>query len=148
MKLADLRHNADITRLDEIDDQAKKRVEKYKAAIRLLSECETSYRPYYDRGNAKWRVDFPDRDSEEGDLLYVACEFAGTGLYYPYNDSAAAGLEHSGHAHSFSGVIRALLDDPAGFTVGGFEECYSGQELGLLEKLRQKLLSDEGEKGE
>ena len=38
VKLADLRHNSDMTRLDEIDDYALKRAEKYKAAIRLLEE--------------------------------------------------------------------------------------------------------------
>lgn len=38
VKLADLRHNSDMTRLDEIDETALKRVEKYEAAMRLLSE--------------------------------------------------------------------------------------------------------------
>ncbi len=38
VKLADLRHNSDLTRLDRIDEAAIKRVEKYRAAIELLSE--------------------------------------------------------------------------------------------------------------
>ena len=38
VKLADLRHNSDLSRLDRIDEAALKRVEKYRAAIRLLSE--------------------------------------------------------------------------------------------------------------
>ncbi len=38
VKLADLRHNSDLTRLDEIDEAALQRVEKYRAAIRLLTE--------------------------------------------------------------------------------------------------------------
>ena len=38
VKLADLRHNSDLTRLDEIDETALKRAEKYKAAIQLLAE--------------------------------------------------------------------------------------------------------------
>ena len=38
VKLADLRHNSDLTRLDEINETALKRVEKYKAAMQLLSE--------------------------------------------------------------------------------------------------------------
>lgn len=29
VKLADLRHNSDLTRLDEIDDKARNRIEKY-----------------------------------------------------------------------------------------------------------------------
>ncbi len=38
VKLADLSHNSDLTRLDEINEAVLSRVEKYKAAIRLLSE--------------------------------------------------------------------------------------------------------------
>ena len=36
VKLADLRHNSDLSRLDAIDDKAIQRVEKYKKAIALL----------------------------------------------------------------------------------------------------------------
>lgn len=36
VKLADLRHNSDETRLDHMDDWARKRAEKYRAAIALL----------------------------------------------------------------------------------------------------------------
>ena len=38
VKLADLRHNSDLTRLDVVDERAKERAEKYKKAIELLSE--------------------------------------------------------------------------------------------------------------
>ncbi len=38
VKLADLRHNSDLTRLDEVSDAALMRVEKYRAAMQLLSE--------------------------------------------------------------------------------------------------------------
>ena len=38
VKLADLSHNSDLTRLDEVNEAALNRVEKYKAAIKLLSE--------------------------------------------------------------------------------------------------------------
>ena len=37
VKLADLKHNSDLTRLDVIDENAKQRVEKYKQAIELLT---------------------------------------------------------------------------------------------------------------
>ena len=37
VKLADLRHNSDSTRLDKIDDYAIKRAEKYKRAMALLT---------------------------------------------------------------------------------------------------------------
>ena len=38
VKLADLRHNSDLTRLNRIDERDLARVEKYRAAIRLLEE--------------------------------------------------------------------------------------------------------------
>lgn len=36
VKLADLRHNSDISRLDEVDEKALERVRKYEKAIELL----------------------------------------------------------------------------------------------------------------
>ena len=36
VKLADLRHNSDLTRLDDIDDAARKRVEQYAQALAIL----------------------------------------------------------------------------------------------------------------
>ena len=38
VKLADLRHNSDLTRLDHVDARALSRVEKYQKAIELLEE--------------------------------------------------------------------------------------------------------------
>ena len=38
VKLADLRHNSDLSRLDEIDEYALRRNEKYKAAIEFLTK--------------------------------------------------------------------------------------------------------------
>ena len=38
VKLADLRHNSDLTRLDTVDDKAKARAQKYAQAIALLKE--------------------------------------------------------------------------------------------------------------
>lgn len=104
-------------------------------------------RPHYDRRKKTWRVDFEDRDSEEGNLLYVAGEFAKTGLYFPYNDSETKGREYPGHAHSFEGVLHALLDDPAGFTIEGFEVYYSEQERDMLRAVQKRLrevIRDEG----
>ena len=39
VKLADLRHNSDLSRLDAPDEKALARVEKYKKAIALLTEA-------------------------------------------------------------------------------------------------------------
>ena len=38
VKLADLRHNSDLSRLDFVDEKALARVEKYRKAIRILEE--------------------------------------------------------------------------------------------------------------
>ncbi len=41
VKLADLAHNSDLTRLDEVDDKAIERVNKYKQAIFILENAES-----------------------------------------------------------------------------------------------------------
>lgn len=38
VKLADLKHNSDLTRLDTVDEKALKRADKYKIAIEILEE--------------------------------------------------------------------------------------------------------------
>ncbi len=38
VKLADLRHNSDLSRLDTVDEKALKRKDKYSEAIRLLTD--------------------------------------------------------------------------------------------------------------
>ena len=38
VKLADLAHNSDLTRLDTVDEKARARAQKYAQAIRLLEE--------------------------------------------------------------------------------------------------------------
>ena len=38
VKLADLRHNSDLSRLDTVEEKALERAEKYRKAIRLLEE--------------------------------------------------------------------------------------------------------------
>ena len=38
VKLADLAHNSDLTRLDKIDERALERAEKYKKAMAILTE--------------------------------------------------------------------------------------------------------------
>ena len=47
LKLADLRHNSDLTRLDIVDDAALRRVEKYHAAIELLSLHRNNRSKYF-----------------------------------------------------------------------------------------------------
>ena len=40
VKIADLKHNCDTSRLDVVDEQVKARVKKYKQALRLLKKGE------------------------------------------------------------------------------------------------------------
>lgn len=42
VKLADLRHNSDVTRLDSIDEKTARRLKKYSRAIRLLEAVENN----------------------------------------------------------------------------------------------------------
>ena len=42
VKLADLRHNSDLTRLDVVDQKALDRVEKYRRALELLEKSPRS----------------------------------------------------------------------------------------------------------
>ena len=97
------------------------------------------YIPHYNQDKGCWEVEFPNRATEEGNLLYVACEYLWTSLYYPYNTDETKGKEYSGHAHSFDDVICAVLHDPAGFSIEGHEKYYSQQERDLLAKLQEKL---------
>ena len=103
----------------------------------INAQNRASHRPYYDRTKKCWRVIFPDRNAEEGDLLYVASEYAGTGLYFPYYTTKAMGGR--GHDHYFKGVLEALLDDPEGFSIQGLEDYYSQQEIRMLVAIQRKL---------
>lgn len=38
VKIADLRHNSDLSRMDSVDEKALKRAEKYREALRVLGE--------------------------------------------------------------------------------------------------------------
>lgn len=40
VKLADLAHNSDLTRLDKVDDKAIERINKYKQAVLILERAE------------------------------------------------------------------------------------------------------------
>lgn len=37
------------------------------------------------------------------------------------------------------GVLESLLDDPEGFSIQGFEDYYSKQEIEMLEAIQKKL---------
>ena len=98
---------------------------------------KSTKRPYSDGRHRRWKVEFADRDPEEGDLLYVASEYARTGLYFPYRTKDTKDWQE--HAHGFEGVIEALLEEPESFSIEGFEEYYSRQELEMIKAIQEKL---------
>lgn len=99
-------------------------------------------RPFYDELQRTWKVDIPGWGVEEGELLYVIGEYTRSGLWYPFTMAESAERGYQYHEHTFTGVVEALLSDPSDFSVAGFEEFYSKQELELLEKLQTKLLEE------
>lgn len=99
-------------------------------------------KPFYDELQRTWKVDIPGWGVEEGELLYVIGEYTRSGLWYPFTKAESAERGYQYHEHTFSGIVEALLSDPSDFSVAGFEEFYSKQELELLEKLQTKLLEE------
>lgn len=85
-----------------------------------------------------WKV-VTECGREEGDATYIASEFVKDGLYYPFHSEPSCKEQHHNHAHDFATVISFLLKRPEYFSVAGFEEYYSRQELELLDKIKTKL---------
>jgi hypothetical protein len=56
IKLADLRHNSDISRLDEADGKAYERIEKYKKAIEVLGSAPSKNQALKPRSLAEERL--------------------------------------------------------------------------------------------
>lgn len=98
--------------------------------------------PVYNRSKGIWKV-YIDGRLEDGDVLYVSCEFAGAGLIYPFHTKQSRKDGWHDHEHGFSAVLGALLEDecPEEYSVEGFEEYYSKQELEMLRKVQEKLLA-------
>jgi len=100
-----------------------------------------SDKPYFDEENDCWAVD-TDHGHEEGDLLYVVSEYVRGGLYFPFSYGPDGARDHE---HEFELVIQSLLYDPKTFSIEGYEEYYSAQELKLLKAIQDKLLEKSGE---
>ncbi len=67
-------------------------------------------------------------------LSYQDCveEFACVGLYYPYHLEGFDEKNYQPHAHSFEALVREILENYAIFSIDGFEEYYSKQELEFI----------------
>ena len=116
VKLADLRHNSDLSRLDKVDEKAIARVEKYAKAIRLLENIHNT--PEY---VAKKKADAEGyKDNIRGCLIGGA---AGDALGYPvefygvtdiYGDYGLHGItEYELDRHSG----KALISDDTQMTL-------------------------------
>ena len=97
---------------------------------------------YPHRDDDGWKVDFLDRPSENGDLLYVVSEYIHDGLIYQYSIDG-----NQGHSHGFEGVLSTVLDSVVNgkeISFTGFEDDYSEQEMRVLQKFIGKLKTDCG----
>ena len=103
--------------------------------------------PHYCKKANEWRcmVSYPwaERAYEErGDIEYVMGEFAGYNETYDYNWREEAREDRwQDHAHDFAGVLLSILRTPEHFSVEGFEEQYSKQQMKLMEAVRDKVLA-------
>ena len=82
VKMADLRHNGDLTRLDVVDEKALKRVDKYKEAISILTEAEEKdfeFQTEEARMTYELLKIATELDARESSANCVISEYTGTG---------------------------------------------------------------------
>ena len=89
--------------------------------------------PHYDKRSRQWSVNIDDR-TETGSVDYVVSEYIRDGVIYDFGDGD--------HVHSFEEVLMKAIEDPESFSIEGFEDQYSQQELNIINKLVQKLRED------
>ena len=99
-------------------------------------DCSRKCIPYYDEENDIWVCEFPDRKitREEGCLEYIVSEFIGDGLGFHYYVNGEVD-----HEHTFEGVLSNIMYSYETFSITGFEEEYSAQEIRVINKLIEKL---------
>ena len=108
--------------------------------------------PHYSKKKNTWRVkikyEYKGKKysrTEEGSLTDVVCEYLNTSLYFPFwldenRDEDSISLQP--HDHSFDNMLSWLLHNPEHFSIDGFEEYYSKQEIELMHAFQKKLLED------
>jgi hypothetical protein len=97
--------------------------------------------PHYDKAMECWKVVVDGRE-EAGSVNYVASEFAKCGLIYPFHMDEKSEEEYHEHEHSFEEVIADLLLDEHAefFSIEGFEEYYSPQEIKMLTQIKKRIM--------
>lgn len=96
--------------------------------------------PYYDKKEDIWKCEFADRNikEESGSLEYIISEFIQDGLSYHFSIN-----DKVDHEHTFKEVLMHILNNYNTFSIIGFEHEYSKQEIGVINKLIEKLKSVE-----
>lgn len=94
--------------------------------------------PVYGRNSKCWHLN-TEHGTEVGDALYIAGEYARTGVVYPFHSESPEHEKHHKHEHCFEGVVEFVMSAPRYFSIDGFEEYYSVQERNMLQKLWEKI---------
>ena len=114
-----------------------------KAKKLILSDESLSNSPIPTRvGDSNtWVVKTKSQKTEIGDLDYIASEFVESSVIYRFHNYYKYGKEgHHDHGHSITAVLDAIVNNPEGVTIEGFEDDYSKQEINFLNAFRNKLL--------
>jgi hypothetical protein len=125
-----------------IEDKNKDYTNIQKAEELIKSDEKLSNSPIPKRiGNSnKWVVK-TEFQTEIGDLDYIASEFVKGGVIYQFHNYDADGKEmYHDHGHSITTVLYAVMNNPKEFSLDGFEDDYSQQEMDFLKAVRDKLL--------
>ena len=102
--------------------------------------------PHYCTRANEWRcmVDYPGAErkyEERGDIEYVMGEFTQYGQVYHFHCAEPSQIDGwQDHEHDFAGVLWTLIRWPEQFSIEGFEEDYSRQEIELIKTVRERLL--------
>lgn len=97
-----------------------------------------THMPFYDRSKGVYRIFFNDGYDEEGDIDYIVSEYIGDCRIYHFTING-----NRDHEHDFAGVLADIAYCKGkGFSIEGFEEEYSKQEIRIIEKYLNKLKED------
>lgn len=103
----------------------------------LKKKYHGCYIPTFDEQYGIWVVDTV-YGVEYGDASYVAAEFCGKNVIYPF-DISSSDCRNGDHEHDFDAVIENVLENPLTFSVEQYKEDYSHQELEVLDCLQRSL---------
>lgn len=104
----------------------------------LKKKYHGCYIPTFDEQYGIWVVDTTN-GVEYGDASYVAAEFCGRNVIYPFDKMNSSDCRNRDHEHDFDAVIEKVLENPVAFSVEQYKEYYSHQELEVLDCLQRRL---------